>query len=340
MKTVRLLIALLIGVSVAGISPVQAANGPTGSHFVPYPVESGVYNGKPAGIYLAYKGKISLTGASWLRLYFGSASLGSRSYILVTSSTDSTFERLTSSTLRQSDNSTIQFKGDAVEVELFVAPGDLNVSFALSNVMVGGHSEKDIVEDFCGSPDTRVPYSSPAVGRLRNTSNGDVATAWIAPNGDLVTAGHVINGWRLNGVSGWVLEFNVPDSKSDDTMVPSSAKDQYTLTGWYEGQNTLNSSGQDIGNDWGVFTVNPNPLTGLLPIQEQQAYINVEQNDNASQLEVIGYGSASGSLSNTQQQSQGPNDGSSGSLLEYQIYTAEGESGGPVIDLSTGTRLA
>ena len=108
-----------------------------------------------------------------------------------------------------------------------------------------------------------------------------LGTAWIASNGKIVTAAHVYSDCIPSTT---LLEFNVPISQGDGTMNHPFPKDQYV----YLGVQAFGTG--DFGNDWAIIYVNPNSETGLYPIQEQQAFYDVEQNNNATTFNVIGYG--------------------------------------------------
>ncbi len=335
MKTVRLLIVTLIALGLFGYSQARAGTG-VSDKFEPYSLYSGEYSGRPSGSYVAYRARVTVPGAVELRLFFGKVSLGNSSYILITSLEDSSQQHLNAATISQWNNTTAYFNGSALEVELHVAPGDSHVFFNLDSVLVGTSNVASHGPDQTLTlVNNRTPSDDPAVGRLRDPANGNAeATAWIAANGYLVTAGHVAYLWQLvSNRSEQVLQFDVPNSQSDGTMVDPPEQDQYYINQWiwYADSTTL------TGDDWAVFSVHPNSETGLYPIQAQQSYYEVEQNDTCSALRVTGYGNAgANSLNDTQQSATGADAGSSGQLLRYSVYISSGSSGSPVIDEYTG----
>jgi len=334
MNKIQLIIWIIIGMAIFVSSRTEAADNPASSQFQSYPLKSGEYSGRSDGTFLAYKNKVQIPGVSWLRLYFRSVSLSSHSYILITSLKDSAQQHFSSTTISQWQNTSAYFNGDAVELELFVAPGDSAVSLDLEKVSTGQSIlQKQAINYNVSLSDNRVPSSDPAVGRIRDDVQQYYGTAWIAANGYLVTAGH-ISGFMQTycHLKDEVLEFNVPNSKPNGGAIPSDPKDQYYISGW---SSHYQNNGPTIGEDWGFFTVYPNSETGLYPIQAQQKYYDVEQNNNAATLRVTGYGNASGILMNTQQTATGPNAGSSGEVLNYSVFMQEGNSGGPVIDEAT-----
>ena len=329
------LMVLLGGMIMAYSQRAEAGNGPGQGGTESYPLSSGIYNGDPAMHYptLAYKTKVQIAGADWIRLYFENASLGSSSYLVITSLKDGDQQGLNSSGLAQWHNSSAYFNGDAVEIELFVAPNDSHIFFNLENVSVGTpFSAADRVMSLCGT-DERQPSSNPAVGRIWDTtSTNNFATAWISATGHLVTAGHVAANWDPPDIP-YVVEFDVPPSLPDGSAQHPPASDQYNIFGVIN--NEIQSTGT-TGQDWAVFDVYSNSETGLKPIQAQHAFFNVEQNDNAQRLTIIGYGEGTGVGDNAQQSETGPNDESTGEVLMYQVDTEPGSSGSPVIDSVTG----
>ena len=339
MSRIRILICILIGTAMFWNSPIRAGTGAVASHFQQYPLNSGVFNGKPTGKYVAYRIKVMIPGATSLRLFFGGASLGAGSYILITSLKDSAQQHLDAAAISQWHSTSAYFNGDAVELELIVAPADNDVSFTVDRIFVGGHISPPLPEasTVCLSTDTRTPSSNPAIGRLVDSTYSHLdnwGTVWIAPSGVLVGAAHSF-AWGTNTT----VEFNVPPSLADGTPQHPNPKDQYVID--FNTLKTPQTPPIQVGNDWAVFSVFPNSETELSPIQEQQAFIGVEQNDSPSGLRITGYGTSSiGTLTRTQQTSTGYALPSSDSVLNYEVYAEPGNSGSPVIDTSTGMAVA
>lgn len=308
------------------------------SQYDSYELSSGIHSGQHIGNepFLAYKGQVKKGGAAWIRLYFKEAKLSSNSYILVTSTKDGASQKLNASALSQWNNTSAYFNGDAVDVELYIAPQDSGVSFRIDGVLSGQPNSPSSTETegICGSTDTRSPSSNPAVGRLVDVSyshQDNWGTVWISPTGSLVGTHHSF----VLG-SNTTVEFNVPPSASDGTTQWANPKDQYAIN-----FNTFVSSGvTQIGNDWSVFSVYANSQSALLPIQAQQAYFGLEQSLTASPLQVTGYGtSTQGTRNRAQQTATGPNAGSSGTTLSYFVDAEPGNSGSPVIDIATGNAI-
>lgn len=111
----------------------------------------------------------------------------------------------------------------------------------------------------------RVPSMNAAIGR---TGGG---TCWILPNGKLVTTEHTSDGTTA--------EFNI----YSDNQFPAP-EDIYQIV--------PNSHIKSVQDDWAVFSVYPNTITGKMPI-EQQGHINITNEFNLTTetiLRVTGHG--------------------------------------------------
>ena len=96
-----------------------------------------------------------------------------------------------------------------------------------------------------------------------------------------------------------------------------------------------------IGNDWGVFEVFANSVTGMMPIDAQGAHFELVQDLGPPTIRITGFGVDfnNGDRNQTQQTHAGPNAGSSGTTMRYQTDTEGGNSGSPVIDEATGNAV-
>lgn len=307
---------------------------------------------------------IHIQDAIWLRLHFSEYNLGRRSYITITSVQDGGDQRLDSRSLPQWENSTAVFNGDAITIELNVAPDDEGVYFVIDSVVVGDpqdapapeavNGSEPVIESLCGV-DNRVASTDGRVGRLFFGG----CTAWLISNGRLLTAGHCADfdtdqGGPLlpDGVldlSG-VVEFNVPPSLPNGTTVAADPDDQYPINTssvvW-----RFDGEGQGLGKDWAVFTVNVNSNTGLTPFQAQGGFFRTT-NGNPSAgntIRITGMGldnTPAGSTGNrnaqnfTNQTSTGGYVGEniSGNDIwhRYAVDTTGGNSGSPIIWNSNG----
>ena len=184
--------------------------------------------------------------------------------------------------------------------------------------------------------DTRIPSNNPAIGRVVGPNGAMLGSCWIAQNGKIVTAGHVINGDPYS----CKVQFNVyvdspePLQRNTYTIVP------YSYIEYYDENNP------DEGNDWAVFKAinNDDPLNIYTPIQEQNSYLKASLNINLTNVtiaRITGHGWDSPltppNYDLLQQTAIGLKQSGSGpSKLVYQIYTNHICSGGPIIDEETG----
>ncbi len=320
------LFALLLAVLLCLPDTALAQTAPLSSHVERYALDSGFHdNQRVAGVYEAYSAVVEVPGAPWLRLSFSDLALGTGSYLTVASRQDGAEQRLDAAALARWQNTSAYFNGDAVEVKLFVAPGEEDVFVRMEEVVVGDEPPS-APESQCGPTDDRTPSNNPAAGRLLNIG----CTAWIITGGKLVSAGHCV----ASASSANVVEFNVPPSLPSGTLQHPGPEDQYTVdTG------SIVSANGSIGNDWGVFRVFDNTQTGLQPLVAQQAAFTVVRDLGPPTIRITGYGVDSGTANQTQQTHTGPNAGSSGTTMRYKVDTEGGNSGSPVIDEATGNAV-
>lgn len=330
--------------------PSAAQKAPIPRRTVRYVVDSGLHEGVGAESVVAFSQLIEVPGVPWLRLHFSAYELGRASYILITSLLDGGVQRLDAQSLPQWNSSSAFFNGDAVELELHVAPQDRAVFVKIDQITVGewvgdvmaerltAAAEGGVPESLCAGDD-RVSSGDPRVGRIMPVG----CTGWIVSNGAHLTAGHCA------GADMQILEFNVPSSLPDGTPVAADPDDQYPI-GTVD---FFNDGAGAIGNDWAVFACNPNSNTGLLPVQAQGAFYRMSRDDSPASVRVTGYGLDStppgstggyNSDSQTQQTDTGSYlgetiEGPSDVIIEYTVDTEGGNSGSPVIILGTTTTL-
>lgn len=183
--------------------------------------------------------------------------------------------------------------------------------------------------------DPRVPAANhplsdslaPAIGRLEAS-----CTAWITKGGILITAGH------CDPSPGDKVEFNVPSSDSDGAINNSSEEDTYIIS------QVISSNDNTPTDDWAIFRVNNNSLTGLQPIEAQQVYIELVRDLTGDTYRTIGYGRSNipwedyDHRNKTLQTHSGDNltQNVTGYLVECSVFNTPGGSGSPIIDESTG----
>ena len=316
LNPVLLFFALLI---YSGITFSQTAEIPY--HSEPYHLESGMYNGSgdPGSEAVnVFTGTVQLSEVPWLSLYFSKANLGESSYIIIRSLYDNHWQKLDAVTIKQWNYFSAFFNGGTVEVKLFAAPNDNRVGFSIDELIVGDWVDLQLPESQCGPTDDRTLSTQPATGRLLNVG----CTAWIIPNGKFVSAGHC-----LSGSTATVVQFQVPLSLPGGTIQHPGPEDQYSVN-----VATKIFVNGGVGNDWGVFEVFPNSITGLMPKVAQAAFWPLVQDLGPDSIRITGYGVDAGVNNQVQQTHIGPNAGSSGTTMRYRTDTEEGNSGSPVID--------
>jgi len=290
-------------------------------HVEPYELESGYFDGSgtlganPKDVFTGY---VEIHDVPWIQLYFSDFNLGKESYLIIRSLKDDLWQRLDAVSIEQWQHFSAFFNGNAVEIKLFAAPGDRELFIKINEVVVGEWIIGDPFLSICGPTDDRIPSDQPATGRLLNVG----CTAWIIPNGKFVSAGHCLSGSSAN-----IVEFNVPLSLPNGTIQHPGPEDQYSVD-----VSTKIFTDGGIGNDWGVFEVFPNSVTGLMPKEAQNAYWPLVQDLGPDSIRITGYGVDDGTANQTQQTHIGPNAGSSGTTMRYVTDTQGGNSGSPVID--------
>lgn len=305
------------------LSKSSAQTAPLQYYIQSYDFESEIYDGNgalntaPVEIPL---GTIELHDVPWIQLHFSDVNLGNESYIIIKSLYDEKWQKLDANTMRQWNNYSAFFNGNAVELKLFLAQTDRQVFIKINELIVGEWYQGDLTESQCGPTDDRILSNQPATARLLSVG----CTAWIIPNGKFATAGHC-----LDGSGATIVEFNVPLSLPNGTLQHPGPEDQYSVN-----VSTKIFTNGGVGNDWGVFEVYPNSVTGLMPKQAQNAYWPLVQNLGPDSIRITGYGVDYNNPNYTQVQQThiGPNAGSSGTTMRYVTDTEGGNSGSPVID--------
>jgi hypothetical protein len=321
----------------------------------PYVLESGPQRYRGPATVPAFRATISIPDAAWMRVRFADAALGGRSYLTITSLKDGSQQRLDAVTLQQWRNTSAFFNGSAVEVALHVAPGDDDVLFRVTELLIGEPERAPVSpasvaapDSICGLTDERVRSNHPAVGRVLSINatppiTSAICTGWITSNGAHLTAGHCAN--PLSDLD--MLEFNVPASLSDGTPVFATADDQYAVI-----VSSILFHDNGVGDDWTVFDVYPNSNTGLLPVHAQNVFIRLAlaSDDPPATVRVTGFGvdgpapcfgtaGCSGMTRNSDNVTQQTHSGtylteffatSPKVWLEYLVDTQPASSGSPV----------
>lgn len=315
-------------------------------------LDSGDHEGKTDGTYVAFSDLIELPGAPWLQINFGEFHLGEASFVTLTSSVTGETQPLSATDMEVWRHRSARLRGDLVEVQLHVAPGDQDVFVTIESVTMPDISEWPStptggVASICGDFDNRSSSSDSRVGRI----NG--CTAWLVSTGVALTAGHCRNN---NGDLTGGIEFNVPSSTSNGQTVPAALSDTYPVINW---------TGQEggTGDDWLVFRIGTAADGSGKRAHVAQGFFHMTMRapDEDDNMRVTGYGldnippGTGGSSatccdadsddscdfncnanSRTQQTATGRFDELSGDTLEYEVDTMPANSGSPVIHLETG----
>ncbi|WP_164914230.1 trypsin-like peptidase domain-containing protein [Aquimarina sediminis] len=267
---------------------------------------------------------ISEEGAIWLRLFFKDVNLGNNSTLTITSVLDGAKQTLTAATIHDWKNTTAYFNGDKVIIELMIAPGEHEIGVNINKVGVG---EIDpAVRTICGPTDDRVDSNDDAIGRLVPVG----CTGWIISNGKLVTAGHCVAGGSAD-----IIEFNVPKSNPDRTIVHPGPEDQYPVSSFISPY----PNDPSPATDWAVFRASENSETGKTPLEAQNKAFNVMQTDPGDNITITGYGVDDGIDNQTQQTHTGPLVEIDNTHVRYNTDTTGGNSGSPIIDAATGNAI-
>jgi hypothetical protein len=298
-------------------------------HEQQYSVNSGEHAGILAKSLIAFRETVQVPHAPWLQLHFSHSNLGKQSYVTITSLKDGGHQRLGTQDLINWKDSSAFFNGDAVEVHLHVAPGEEGIFFRISELTVGEWVGGGAIETLCGN-DKRSASNDPRVSRIVPVG----CTGWIVSNGAHLTAGHCA------GAGMTTLEFNVPASQCDGTIVHPGPNDQYAIDA-----NSVVSVNGGLGNDYTVFTCFRNGNTRLLPVEAQGAFYRMSKDDSPATVRVTGFGldsTPAGCTNNlnadsqTQQTDSGAFlrevvQGASSVYIEYTVDTEPANSGSPVI---------
>ena len=205
------------------------------------------------------------------------------------------------------------------------APGDAGID-AGDSTGTGG------TRTLCGDDD-RLPAYTGKIGRVIGGSYGGPAgTAYIIPNGTLLTAGHVPTDTQYGG--GGRVEFHVPLSSSGGTPEHPAPQyifyiDQSSIVAYY-------NSEDPVGQDWKIFSCHPNDETGALVGSFGCVRLALVADLPPVDVTVNGYGDDEGVWNNTEQDDTGPYLGehieaADDVWLEYIVDTMGGSSGSPVL---------
>jgi hypothetical protein len=281
------------GAWLAGASLAVAEPAPIKHNVVSYSSQSGVLANGAATEREVYSQIINGGDVPWIRLGFGAVQLSPGSRLRITSLLDGATQTLNATQLAQWQYTSAYFNGAVVRLTLIAGGGTRQNSVEVNRLIVGEWAAG--TESQCGPTDDRVASSEPARARLLNI--GCTASIYNTES-CFITAGHCMS--SPGDVN--VVEFNVPPSQANGTIVHPAPSDQYVPT------NERQFVDGGIGNDWGLFKVSPNTQTGLMPFEAQGASLTLGTSlpPVNTTLRIVGYGVDNGVANQTQQENSGP----------------------------------
>jgi V8-like Glu-specific endopeptidase len=220
----------------------------------------------------------------WMQVLFDEgANLGEHSYVIITSLYDRDFQYFNAKSLKDWYFRSAFFKGNAVEVELYVAPNEQDISLRIVGMTVGEFLGDDINvmtgRTQCGPTDDRSSTSIPMRdGRLMPLG----CTGWTTAGGFYLTAGHCVN---VSSSSLQIMEFDVPASLCNGTTQPAAVTNQYPVN---YGHRDWQEAG--VGDDWGIYDVNANSNTGLTPNEARRSYYHLTKANPSASIQIRGFG--------------------------------------------------
>lgn len=176
----------------------------------------------------------------------------------------------------------------------------------------------------CGATDEREISSDPAIGRMMQSLDGiSGCTGTLISKYCMVSAGHCTNYARF-------VEFNTPLSHLGKIQ-HSLPEDIYKL------DQIIDYQRAGAGNDWIVFTIKKNEVTGAIPGIKQGHYsVSFEVPAAPLDITITGYGADRRPDRNFAQQSaQGIVTKAENTTIEHQIDTQGGNSGSSIIEMGS-----
>ncbi len=349
-------LALLAAITFAGATAtVTAQQALVHAHWEHVFVQSGVHQNPYPIETVVWRDIVTVPAAlPWVRLHFDKVQLDKQSRLRIVSLRDGAVQLLDAVSVRQWNDSSAYFNGNAVMVELIAGPGTQKNYVEIRKVWAGDDpATVHDPETICGTTDDRIPSSHVAIGRLDNG-----CTAWIinrpTTGNDRVhlSAGHCFPG-------AGVLQFNVPGSANNCSLVNPPPSLQFAI----DNGSLQYTPAPTIGNDYAVFRCFPNSTTGLTTFQTQGGSITLATAlpGAGTTLRVTGFGTdgtsannaaggnnsctctpgnGTGSRNQIQQTHTGPIGTASGTTVTYAIDTCGGNSGSPVFHEATAQAIA
>ncbi|WGF90227.1 trypsin-like serine peptidase [Marinivivus vitaminiproducens] len=204
--------------------------------------------------------------------------------------------------------------------------------------------QEDMNEEAACGVDDRRPQNEPRVGRIYPR----LCTAFLLEGGILATAGHC---FRNDQRDKQFVHFNTERSDENGTPVVARPADQYKVDADTIICEDCTPPGLlEHGNDWAVFFVIPNTITGLSPLDAQRGFYSLHDdvaitNTARRRVRVDGFGANLFRLneSYTNQTADGDYAGlvrpsvDGDAEVGHWVDTEGGNSGSPIIALDDST---
>lgn len=324
------------------------------SERIPYALHSGICDNPDADFVVAVVDTVVAPDAPWLCVHVGDFNLGQRSRVVFRSLEDAYSLRHNACTLAQWGGWSAFFNGEAVEVELHIAPGDTDVFVGIDEILIGlreGPADGGAISEGRGpcDTDTRSLSNDTRVGRGINNDPNDPkggCTQWIIANGALLTAGH------CSGNPHPFVEFDIPASDCDGTVNFGDPDHQYAVDpNSFDCDSGYNCQADGLGADWCIRAAFPNPNTGLMPAYGEDAFARLGRDLDEIDPDTVritgcgvdddpngcdgGFNSDSHRRQTDTGQYNEEGSDSTGTWITYDLYGRNGLSGAPVFDLAT-----
>lgn len=311
-------------------------------------VDSGIVTSGGVDPAIVFSEVIEATGSAWLRLKFdevllaGGPGSDDASYLIITSLADGGRQTMHAWHAAQFQNTSAYFNGDRVRLEIFAYPQTGPNRVRVSEVIAGFDppaQDGPQPRTLCGATDDRQLSNDPRAARVVVPGSGFdfVGTVFLVNdvNHCFVTSGQNAN--EMDGSE--IIEFNAPLTfPNGTTLNHPPPEDQYVVD---PASIQFQSSG--TANNWGYFGCFPNSTSGLTPYETQGAAFDLAAAPPApasQAVEVFGNGSTTPPVFRTWsfvlKSEVGTYVGLSGTQLSFVADLTFGDSGAPVVDVSTG----
>jgi len=245
--------------------------------FMPYHVDSGHHDNLLTDPAVVFTNVITLDDVIWMRLHFAAFNLPAGSAIRMTSLHDGSSQTLDADGIARWNLTSAYFNGNAVLLELIAAPGSVDnwiVHSMVEAYFLPSGKEGPCYDDNCGIIGSDERVLSSEIWAARTMPGMCTASVYNTEN-CVVTAGHCCDGTE-------VLQFDVPLSAGNCTVIHPLAADQFPITG------------RDCFPvpDYGVMTVGTNDL-GETPYERYGVFCPISSDTvrAGDVIEIFGYGS-------------------------------------------------